>query len=139
MEYRRDGDEVAIRLDLGDEIASAVAEVCRKEGVQSASFSAIGACSKAEISHYDTVRKEYRSTVLEGMLEIVSLLGNVTFSDGAPLVHAHVAFGLPDFSVQGGHLVRALVKPTCEISMRIRGIGVSRALDAASGLRLQRF
>jgi predicted DNA-binding protein with PD1-like motif len=139
MEYRKDGTEIAIRLDQGDEIAGSLMSLCLKEGIVSATFSGIGACRKAEIAHYDTSEKRYHNRKLEGMLEIVSLMGNVTVSEGKPLVHAHIALGLEDFSVAGGHLVSAEIRPTCEIRMRICGIGVKRMQDAESGLRLQRF
>lgn len=139
MEYRRSGTEIAIRLDEGDEIAGSLVSICVKEGISSAVFEGIGACRKAEIAHYDASEKRYRNRKLEGMLEIVSLIGNITVSDGKPLVHAHIALGLEDFSVVGGHLASAETSPTCEIAMGIRGIRISRAPDERSGLRLQRF
>lgn len=140
MEYRRDGRDIAIRLDEGDEVVSCIKSVCAKEGVLSASFTGIGACRAAEISHYNTKKKEYHSTKSEGMIEIVSLIGNVTDAgpDG-PLVHAHIALGLESFHVIGGHLVSAAASPTCEISIHIRGIRIGRKHDEGSGLRLQEF
>ncbi len=139
MEYRRAGAELAIRLDEGDEIGRSLAELCRKEGIASASFCGIGACRKAEIAHYDTDGKEYHNKKLEGMLEIVSLCGNITLSEGKPLVHAHISLGLQDFTQAGGHLVSAEVNPTCEISLSVRDIRISRVFDENCGLRLQRF
>jgi len=140
MEYRRIMDTLAIRLDEGDEIAGCLRIVCVKEGIRSASFAGIGACSLAEISHFDTKMKAYHNKKLEGMLEILSLSGNVTDTGGGePLVHAHIVLGHPDFSVAGGHLIRAETKPTCEISMHIRDIRIVRAHDEGSGLKLQGF
>lgn len=139
MEYRRIGADIAIRLDEGDEIAGSLMSLCLKEGIFGASFSGIGACSRAEIAHYDTSEKKYHNKMLEGMLEIVSLSGNITISDGKPLVHAHIALGLEDFSLAGGHLISAQIKPACEISMHVGQIRIERKADEKSGLRLQCF
>ncbi|MCI0504338.1 DUF296 domain-containing protein [Candidatus Micrarchaeota archaeon] len=140
MEYRRKGEMLAIRLDEGDEIAGCLRIVCAKEGIRSAYFSGIGACREAEISHYDTKMNAYHNKKLDGMLEILSLIGNVTDSgQGEPLVHAHIVLGLCDFSVSGGHLVSAEINPTAEISMHVRDIRIGRTRDNRSGLNIQRF
>lgn len=139
MECRKSGDSVAIRLDPGEEIVGKVTGFCASEGIGCAVVSAIGACREAEISHFDTIKKGYHSKKLEGMLEIVSLSGNICRLGSEPVLHAHIALGLPDFSIQGGHLVRAVVDPTCEISMRIIDIGLKRERDEGTGLNLQRF
>jgi predicted DNA-binding protein with PD1-like motif len=139
MEFAKKGDAVAIRLDEGEEIASSLLSLCKNERILSATFCGIGACRKAEISHYDTASKKYHNKRLEGKLEIVSLCGNIAMSEGEPAVHAHIALGLDDFSLQGGHLVSAEVNPTCEISLIVRSIRIERKPDAKSGLRLQSF
>ncbi|MFZ5500393.1 MAG: PPC domain-containing DNA-binding protein, partial [Candidatus Micrarchaeota archaeon] len=116
MDYRRAPDKrLNIRLDAGDELVASLKGICAKEGITNAVFFGIGACRKADIGHYDTAKKSYHNKTLEGMMEIVSLTGNVSISEDAPLVHAHIALGLADFSVQGGHANRVEIDPTCEI------------------------
>jgi predicted DNA-binding protein with PD1-like motif len=139
MELRKAGSQLIIRLDSGDEIAASLRKACIEHHVQYAHFSGIGACRSAEISHFDTKEKKYHSKKLEGMLEIVSLSGNITTVDNEPFVHAHIALGLTDFTVLGGHLVRAEINPTCEIILSPLPMEVGRKLDEKSGLRLQRL
>jgi len=140
MDYRKAPDgRVNIRLDAGDELIASLLEICGKERIGNAMFWGIGACMKADIGHYDPEKKEYHNKVLEGKMEIISLTGNVTMADDAPLIHAHIALGLQDFSMQGGHVNMVEVDPTCEVVlMPIEG-KVQRELDEKTGLKAQRF
>jgi len=128
-----------MRLDSGDDIVASVTSVCEKEGIRSALVGGIGACRKASVSHFDTVKKEYHETIAKGMLEIVSLSGNVSMLEGKPLAHLHIALGKPDFSVVAGHLGASEVNPTCEITLFVNDISVERKKDEKSGLNLQAF
>ncbi|MFH0885290.1 MAG: PPC domain-containing DNA-binding protein [Candidatus Micrarchaeota archaeon] len=139
MELRRAGSQLIIRLDEGDEIVASLKKACKEQLVHYAYFSGIGACRSAEISHFDTKEKKYHSKKLKGMLEIVSLTGNITTVDNEPLIHAHIALARTDFSVQGGHLVNAEINPTCEIILNPLPIVVGRRFDEKSGLKLQKF
>jgi predicted DNA-binding protein with PD1-like motif len=136
-EYRkaRDG-KIFIRLDEGDEITSAIRMVCEKEGIGCAMVFGIGACRKAEIAHYDTLERRYHNKQFEGMLEIVSLLGDITLKDGRPFPHLHISLGLKDFSAAGGHLVSCDVNPTCEITIMPLDIPIHRGFHERSGLFL---
>ena len=52
MDYRRFGDAIYIRMDRGDEIISCVLDICRKEGIKSATYNGIGGCGEAQIQTY---------------------------------------------------------------------------------------
>ena len=66
-----------IRVDRGDEAVASILEVCRQEGVKSAVFSGIGGCSSAELQVFIPETGAFETEQLEGMLELVSLNGNV--------------------------------------------------------------
>jgi len=139
MEYRRiDSGTFVIRLDQGDEIIGSLKSICRKEKVESALVSGLGACRKAEIAHYDTKEKRYHNKKFEGMIEIVSLTGNMASLKGEPIAHLHAALGLADFSVVGGHVVSMEVNPTCEIAITPLHTKIERSFDEKSGLNLLR-
>lgn len=139
MEYARAGHGIIIRLDEDDEIASSILKVCKKEGVKAASVSAIGAVKSVDLSHYDSVTKEYTTKNFEGMFEITSLSGNVSRLDGEPAAHFHITLGKTDLEVFGGHLVKGIVNPTCEIFIMPIEADVSRVKDEKTGLSLLRF
>lgn len=139
MDYRRKGHFVVLRLDDGDEITASLGKVCAKEKIGSALVSGIGACRKAEIAHYNPKTKEYKIKKLSGALEIVSLSGNIALLDDKPAQHLHVILSISDFSTASGHLMKAEVYPTCEITLVLRDVKVIREKDEKTGLNLQRF
>jgi predicted DNA-binding protein with PD1-like motif len=77
--------------------------VLRNE-VSAGSFSAIGAVEKAMVGCFLGGGK-YSNVSLQGPLEIVSCLGNVSMKEGAPFVHAHITLSDKEGKTYGGHLM----------------------------------
>ena len=63
------------------------------------------------------------------------LTGDIAVKDGKPEPHVHVVLGRRDGSTRGGHLVRAIVRPTLELMLELGG-ALERRFDPASGLAL---
>ena len=139
MDYKRDGDAIAVRLDEDDELVASLKAVCEKEKVTGALVSGVGAAKKAEIAHFDPDTKEYHIKKLEGKLEIISLSGNIAMKEGEAVPHLHVALSMKDFSTVSGHLMKAEIRPTCEILLLLHGVKIHRERDDRTGLNLQRF
>ena len=122
MEYRHYGDAYYVRLDKGDEVVASVLEICRAEHVESATFSGIGGCSEAQIQTFIPEAGEFEVRSLSGMLELVSLNGNVISNDQGELnYHAHAAFAYKDggeHHVAAGHVKSITVSYTGEIELR---------------------
>ena len=87
MEYRKIGDNYYIRMDRGDEIISNLLEICDKESIPSAVFSGIGGCQSAELQVFIPATGSFETEQLEGMLELVSINGNVVRDDDGQLFH----------------------------------------------------
>ena len=85
MEYRKIGDNYYIRMDRGDEIICNLLEICEKESIPSAVFSGIGGCQSAELQVFIPETGSFETEQLEGMLELVSLNGNVVRDDDGKL------------------------------------------------------
>ena len=96
MEYRKYGDTFYIRMDRGDEIIEKILMVCKEEGIHSCTFN--------------------------GMLELVSLNGNViTDENGDYYHHTHAVFAYKvgeDHQVAAGHMKSIMVSYTAEIELR---------------------
>jgi hypothetical protein len=45
-------------------------------------------------------------------VELLSLIGDIAEDGGEPKVHAHVIVGRSDGTAHGGHLQKAVVRPT---------------------------
>ena len=149
MEYRKIGDNYYIRMDRGDEIISNLLSICEKESIPSAVFSGIGGCQSAELQVFIPETGSFETEQLEGMLELVSLNGNVVRDDDGKLFHhTHALFSfkkdgqhglratlLPSGGrMAGGHLKATTVLYTAEIELRPTvGGAIGRKFDPETG------
>ena len=138
MKYRGMGDGYwALKALPGEELVGGLTAFLNEMKIGSGYFTGIGAASEAEIGHFDPHAKEYHKETVPGPIEIISLNGNVSrVEDGQAFVHAHVALGLKDMSVRAGHLFRAVIEPTCEITLRVLKGSIERRLVPELGLKL---
>ena len=84
--------------------------------------------------------KKYRTAAkLEEQVELLSLIGDVALAEGKPQVHAHLVVGRSDGTAHGGHLLKAVVRPTCELILTENPQHLEKRFDPESGLALIRF
>ena len=144
MEYRRFGETYYIRLDRGDEVTASMLEVCRAERIQSATFSGIGGCGEAKILTLIPEEGAFEERTFSGMLELVSLIGNVISDDEGELsLHAHAALAYKEGSehrVAAGHVKSITVSYTGEIELRpVVGGAIRKQYDPETGTGFWRF
>lgn len=138
MDYRKYGDTVYIRMDKGDEIIGGILEICRKENILSATFSGIGGCSEAQVQTYLPQTNTFETRTLCGMLELVSLTGNIVTDDKKEAYqHSHALFSYKDgeeHRVAAGHIRSITVLYTAEIELRpVEGGIINRKSDPETG------
>ena len=144
MEYRKYGETWYVRMDKGDEIIGGILELCRNERIRSAVFSGIGGCSAAEIQTFIPETGSFETQQLAGMLELVSLNGNIVEdADGQLYHHTHAAFS---YKAEGrhcmaaGHMKSITVLYTAEIELRpVIGGKISRKRDEETGTAFWSF
>ena len=62
------------------------------------------------------VTKRYQDIPVNEQVEVLMLAGDIAWKeDGEPVIHAHVVVGRQDGSTRGGHLKKAIVRPTLEL------------------------
>lgn len=136
MHYQQNGDTYTVRLSIGEDIVTSLAQLCEKENILFAEVNGIGAVSSAVVGLYSLKDKKYYQTELEGPLEMVSLLGSVTEKDGKPYLHLHASFSDSECRCFGGHLNSAVIGVTGEIFVnRIDG-SMGRRLHPVTGLNI---
>lgn len=138
VEYRRFGSTYYIRLDRGDEVISSIIAVCAKENIGSATYSGIGGCSKAQIQTFLPETNEFETRTIAGMLELVSLTGNViSDEEGGLYPHTHAVFAYKDgenHRIAAGHIKSIAVLYTAEIELRpTMGGAIGRRHDPETG------
>jgi uncharacterized protein len=113
----------------GTEAVAAISAFVLQNQIQAAHFHGLGACTDAVLAYYDPSHG-YQKTAYKQQMEIVSLIGDAapTPGDGAG-VHAHMAVGLADGTMRGGHLFEAHVSPTLELELTASPVALHRAFD----------
>ena len=122
MDYRKYGEAYYVRVDRGEEIIASILDVCRAEHLDSATFSGIGGCSEALIQTFIPEDGSFETRKLNGMLELVSLIGNVISDEEDELhFHAHATFAYKqgdEHCLSAGHVKAITVLYTGEIEIR---------------------
>lgn len=136
MKYKRFGEDIVARLEVGEEVVASLAEIAEREGVTFASVSGIGAADDIAVSVYDVKAKKYFDNEFREPMEITSILGTVSEMDGEPYIHIHLTAGRADGTVIGGHLKRAVISATCELVLHTVYGRVPRFYDERTGLNL---
>lgn len=143
MDYRKLGHALYIRCDRNDGIIASILAVCQREHIQSATFNGIGGCSSAAIQTFDPVGGEFHTEEKEGMLELVSLMGNVVSDeDGSLHHHTHALFSFVEdgeHKVLAGHLKETVVLYTAEIELRPVDGAIGRKHDPETGTGFWNF
>ena len=139
MEYRRFQNTAIVRMDRGEEILQQLRRVCERENIRLASVAALGAVNDFTVGVFDTASKQYHANHFQGTYEIVSLTGTVSTMNGAFYAHLHMSAGDEKGAVFGGHLNRAVVSATCEMTIQVIDGQVERQFSEEIGLNLFRF
>lgn len=125
-----------IRVARGAPVTESLVAALTDLGVEGGSISAIGALEQVELGYFDRDAQTYLHETVDGVYELLSLLGNIAMVDGKPFVHAHVTLGDRNMRVTGGHFFDGVVAVTLEAVVRDFGKAVHRAPDAETGLKL---
>ena len=138
MEYKKIGDTYYVRMDRDDEVIANILQLCKAEYIPSATFYGIGGCKSAELQVFIPDTGNFETERIEGMLELVSLNGNVVSDDAGQLFHhTHALFTFKSdghHSMAGGHLKSTTVLYTAEIELRPTiGGAIGRKFDPETG------
>ena len=138
MEYRKFGDTYYVRMDRGDEIITGILGICKKEKIKSAVFSGIGGCGSAEIQTFIPEAGAFETQRIDGMLELVSLTGNVvTDPEDEYYHHTHAVFSFKQdggHHIAAGHMKSITVSYTAEIELRpVIGGEIKRKYNEETG------
>ena len=137
MDYRRINDTYYVRIDKGEEIITELLQICGREGIQSAVFTGIGGCSHAEIQTFIPQKGTFETEILDGMLELINITGNIITDDDQLFHHTHAVFSFKSESehkIAAGHMKALTVLYTAEIELRpVIGGVIKRKQDPETG------
>ena len=131
---------LALIMDTGGEIVDTLKQFASSQKLAGTSFEAIGALSYVKLGCFNWETKEYDvAAELHEQVELLSMIGDIALEDGKPQVHAHLVVGQRNGTAKGGHLLKALVRPTCELILTENPASLQKQFDPESGLALIRL
>jgi predicted DNA-binding protein with PD1-like motif len=139
MTYNRIDDKIIIRLARGENIFTDLYKILKIESVRSAWINGIGAIENVEVGSYDLKNKRYNRVKLEGVYELTSLMGNLSYKEGEPFLHLHVNLSDHECKSYGGHLFTADINATGEFIIHILNVDSNRVYNENIGLHLLEF
>lgn len=134
MEYKRFGNTIIARLDIGEEITAALKQVAEAENIKLAAVSGIGACKNTEVGVFDPGKGGYNRFFYEEFCEITSLVGTFTTMDGKHYSHLHITLAAGDGRILGGHLFNSEIALTGEIVINIIDGEAKRVFNPEIGI-----
>ncbi len=127
-----------VRLPTGARIPDVLREIALNRGWPAAVCTGIGGVSDVELAYYSLDTKSYCEFFVEGVVELVSLHGNLTGDIGDPFWHLHAIVADQSGRCFGGHLNSCKVALTVEIAVWPMLDYHLRTFDPELGLRLLR-
>ena len=138
MDYRRFKDAYYVRVDKGEEIISTLLDICGRENIGSAFYTGIGGCSSAHLQTFIPETGEFETEILEGMLELINITGDIVSDDEGQLYHhTHAVYSFKEgeeHKMAAGHIKETTVLYTAEIELRpVMGGVIRRQYDPETG------
>lgn len=118
-----------LRPEIGEEIQETLRQFAEKVELKGAFFTGIGTLNRVELAFFCSDTKTYERKFFDDEYEMVSLNGNLSFTDGVPAPHSHVSICDRNFATYSGHLVRGIVSLTAEILVMDLGLNLTRKED----------
>jgi uncharacterized protein len=92
--------------EKGDEFILCLQVFAAQRSLVASHFTAIGAFSDAVLGYFDRQIMDYKKSLVKEQVEVLTLAGNITFSEGEHKIHAHAV------------LVKLTQAPSVDISSR---------------------
>lgn len=140
MRYQKIDSIYIVRLDPGDELVQCLMDLAEKENITFADITGLGAANQITLGIFDTNKKQYYSRDYKGCYEIGNVAGTLSRMHGKPYVHLHMTIGNPATEeCHSGHLNKAIISATAELTVRTVSAKVERRFDEAVGLNIYDF
>ena len=122
------------RIKPRQELLNEITRYCRDHKISSGIvIGIIGSVESAQLNFLKRLPANYDSVDYVGPLEIVCAQGSIALKDDTPIIHIHIQLSGQDIS-SGGHLARAIVFSTAEVTIGELDYQLRRQTDSYTGL-----
>ena len=130
------GKIVIAKLYEDEDLLETINQAAKRSNVNTGVFSLIGTLKRVVVGFYRAGK--YETIRVEGPLEIVSCIGNISLKENQPFAHAHTALSDEKGNVKGGHLMPGcIIGATAELVLiEAADLRLNRKLDKKTNLSL---
>ena len=122
------------RVKPGQELLNEIARHCQKYEIFSGVvIGIIGSVKEAQLNFLKSLPGKYESMDYHGPLEIVCAQGSIALKDDTSITHIHIQLSGHDICA-GGHLAKATVFSTAEVTIGELDYQLHRQADSYTGL-----
>ena len=136
MEYRSVKGGFLLRLHRNEKVTETILNFIKEKEIAGGVINGIGAIEKVTLGYYNPNEKKYHHGEFNGIYEVVSFMGNISYVKEEPFIHAHIVLGDSEFQSHAGHFFEATVAATLEIFIRSFEAKLQREMDDSLGLNL---
>jgi len=135
-EILKESSRRILLFEAGEEVMSGLKSYVEQEQIPSAWVNLLGACGGLTLAYYDLETKSYEKHEINEDLEILGVMGNITWMKKEPALHLHGTFGKRDLSVIGGHIFSMKISAVGETHLQIFEESIERGFDEGLGLNI---
>ena len=122
------------RVKPGQELLNEIAHYCHEREIFSGVvIGIIGSVKNAQLNFLKALPGKYDSVDYRGPLEIVCAQGSIAMKDDTIIIHIHIQLSGQDIC-SGGHLSKATVFSTAEVTIGALDYQLRRQTDSYTGL-----
>jgi hypothetical protein len=130
-------DVVMGRLREGDDLLESLINVVRDRGIGGGAIQLIGSLKRVRVGFFNRDIGSYEAVEDSGFFELVSGVGNISWRDGEPVVHVHIAAVSRGGRILLGHLLPGnIVDATVEFTIYVLDGRITRSFDEDTNLYL---
>lgn len=105
-------------FDPGEECVQGLTDYVTNEGIDAASFTAIGGFEQTRLGFFNLETRGFDEIAFhEEQVEVLSLTGDILTTDDKLTVHGHVVVGRRDGTTAGGHLLMGAIQPILIVTL----------------------
>jgi predicted DNA-binding protein with PD1-like motif len=136
MTWFKNGPYYQLRLMKGEEVHAVLAAFVKGRRLKSGALIGLGAVEGIELGYYNLHRRQYVRRRFRGEHELAALVGNISSDGKEPVCHVHAVISDKRCVTFSGHLFRAVVAATCEVSILPGARRLVRRVEPDTGLKL---
>jgi hypothetical protein len=122
------------RVKPGQELLNEIVRYCHEREIFSGVvIGIIGSVENAQLNFLKALPGKYDSVDYLGPLEIVCAQGSIALKDDTPIIHIHIQLS-GQSTCSGGHLAKAIVFSTAEVTIGELDYQLRRQTDSYTGL-----